>query len=352
MVAVYGATGFTGKLVAAELSRRGLSAVLCGRSADKLAAVAAPHGFATRVAAHDDPAALEAAFADCGAVVSCAGPFLQVGEEVVKAAIAAGCHYVDTTGETPFIRRCIEVHGPAAQAAGVAVVSGIGFDYLPGDLAASLAAEGRGPLDELIVAYAVQGFGATRGTTRSALIMLAEGDPRTLVRPRMRTFDFPRPTGRKAVSAYPSGEEVTVPRHVDTARVTPVITSETFMPVAALAPAVPFLTAPVGLVMRSQRLRKGLDRIIDRLPEGPRDEKRAAVRWAVTAEARPAAGGSANRVTVSGPDIYGVTAAITVEAAKRMTAEGYDRRGGLAPAEAFDAQDFLRALAPFGVIVT
>src|SRR6478609_2397330 len=149
-IAVYGATGFTGKLVAAELERRGLGAVLCGRSEAKLAPLAARHGFGFRAARNDDPRALREAFAGCAAVISCAGPFLQVGEPVVEAAIDAGCHYIDTTGETPFIARVLEHHGPAAEAAGVTLVPGIGFDYLPGDLIAHLAAEGEADVEELV----------------------------------------------------------------------------------------------------------------------------------------------------------------------------------------------------------
>ena len=347
-IAVYGATGFTGKLVTAELARRGARAVLSGRSGEKLAAAAAPYGFETRVAAADDPAALEAAFAGCAAVIACAGPFLDVGDRVVQAAIAAGCHYVDTTGETPFIERVVHHHGPAAKAAGVALVGGMGFDYLPGDLACALAAEGAGPLEELVVAYAIEGFTATRGTTRSSLLMLSKGSTRELLRPPLRHFDYPAPLGRQPVAPYPAGETITAPLHVDTPRVTAVVTATTFAPHPRLAPAIGALTVPIGLAMRSGRLRALADRAIERLPEGPGEAARDAVRWSVTVEARPRAG-APRRATVRGTDVYGITAVCTVEGATRMATPGYDRAGGLAPAQAYDARSFLDALAPHGV---
>lgn len=358
-IAVYGATGFTGKLVTAELARRGARAVLSGRNAEKLAAAAAPFGFEVRGAAADDPAALQAAFAGCATVIACAGPFLQVGDPVVRAAIAAGCHYVDTTGETPFIDRVVHHHGPAAQSAGVALVSGMGFDYLPGDLACALAAEGAGPLEELVVAYALEGFTATRGTTRSSLLMLSHGSIRELLRPPLRHFDYPAPLGRQPVAPYPAGETITAPLHIDTPKVTAVVTATTFAPHPRLAPVVGALTAPVGLAMRSARVRRLADRAIDRLPEGPADSARDAVRWSVTAEARPAHtggaptenGGAIRRATVRGTDVYGITAVTTVEGALRMAAPGYDRVGGLAPAQAYDAREFLAALEPHGVTV-
>ncbi len=344
-IALYGATGFTGKLIAAELARRGVPAVLSGRSAAKLEPLAEQYGFEARAARNDDPQALRAAFDGCAAVISAAGPFLEVGEPVVDATIAAGCHYVDTTGETPFIERVLDHHGPAAERAGVTLVPGIGFDYLPGDLIAHLAAEGEERIDELVVAYAVDAFTATRGTTRSALLMMGRGDWR---QPMNLTFDFDPPIGRRRMSKYPSGEAVTVPRHTAARKVTPLLTTATVAPHPALERVMPPLSAVAALAFRSARLRRLIDRAIDRMPEGPSDASRQQVRWTVTAEARP----SGRRATVSGPDIYGVTGTITVEAAMRL-ARGEGRKvGGAAPSEAFEARGFLEALAGAGVSYT
>lgn len=138
---------------------------------------------------------------------------------------------------------------------------------------------------------------------------------------------------------------------MDTRKVTAVVTATTFAPSPRLGPIVPALTAPVGLLMRSARVRRLADRAIDRLPDGPTDGARDAVRWSVTVEVRPASGATPRRATVRGGDIYGITAVTTVEGASRMAAPGYDRSGGLVPAQAYDARDFLAALAPHGVNV-
>lgn len=350
VVAVYGATGYTGKLVVAELVRRGLGVRVCGRNEAKLQAVAAGAGLgadAVRVAPTDDPAALRAAFDGCGAVIACAGPFSVAGEPVVEAAIAAGAHYVDTTGEQPFIRLVIERHGPAAERAGVALVSGMGFDYLPGDLICALAADGLGPLRELTIAYAVEGFGATRGTTKSAFLMMAQAPLR---QPLAQRFRFPEPIGLRSVADYPSGELVTVPLHVDTPRVRSVITTSTFAPHPSIDVLVPVLTMPLTLLLRTP-LRGVLDRAVDRLPEGPPEEARRAAAYTLVAVAH-AADGRERRVVLHGADVYGITAVTTVHGASLMTAPGYDRRGGLAPAQAYDPQAFLAALAPHGITVS
>src|SRR4051794_31154106 len=176
-IAVYGAGGYTGRLVVRELARRGLDAVLSGRDARRLhdAAEAAGLDAPIRPAALDDRDALRHALGDCSAVVNCAGPFTRHGEPVVRAAIETGTHYVDTTGEQPFMRVVYERLDDAARAAEVAVVPAVGFDYLPGDLISRLAARDHEPLSSLVVAYFASGFAATRGTLHSGLEMLRAG---------------------------------------------------------------------------------------------------------------------------------------------------------------------------------
>src|SRR5260370_878772 len=105
-IAIYGAGGYTGRLVAAEVIGRGAEAVLVGRGRERLeATVAAAGGGEVRVGTLDDPSGLVAAIADCDAIVNCAGPFTTLGEPVVQAAIAAGIHYVDTTAEQLYVER-------------------------------------------------------------------------------------------------------------------------------------------------------------------------------------------------------------------------------------------------------
>lgn len=363
-IAVYGATGYTGDLVVAELRRRGLDVVLSGRRPDALDAVARRHGLdpaaVVRPAAADDHTALVAAFTGCAAVIACAGPFTVSGAGVVRAAIAAGAHYVDTTGEQPFIKAVVQEHGPAAARAGVALVSGMGFDYLPGDLLCHVTAAGAGRLSDLTIAYSIKGFGATRGTMKSALLMLSGGEdvftagalrPAGIRQPLGRTFDFGPGLGRRVVSRYPAGEVITVPRHVDTEQVTALITAATFAPHPRLEKVVPVLTPAIGLLLRTP-LRGPLMKGIDRLPAGPAEDARRAVRYTLVCEATPAGGGRVHRGVLEGGDIYGITAVTTAHAAELMAADGYDRVGGLAPAEAFDAEAFLAALAPHGITYT
>src|SRR4051812_42289347 len=206
-IAVYGATGFTGRLVAAELRRRGARMILAGRNAAKLEILAEEIGdlAETRTVSLDDGRGMRDLLEPCAAVIACAGPFQLHGEPVLAAAVDARTHYLDTTGEQPFMRTVFDEYGPRAERAGVALVTAMGFDYAPGDLIAELTADGMGPLDELVLAYAVSDFGATRGTALSALDTLTGGDVEwrdgELVSASQSvgrgSWDFPEPVGRQ-----------------------------------------------------------------------------------------------------------------------------------------------------------
>lgn len=356
-IAIYGATGYTGRLVAREARRRDLELVLAGRSADRLHALAreleldAP----VRVAATDDRVGLRHAFGDCAAVINCAGPFMRLGEPVVRAAVETATHYVDTTGEQPYMQQILEGLDDAARAAEVAVVPAVGFDYLPGDLLSRLVARGREPLRELVVAYAVSGFAATRGTMHSAVSMLGgqglayDGGawrPAGVATTRA-TFAFPEPFGRQAVTRYPGGEVVTAPRHTRTRRVTTLIATGTFAPLPGLGSAMALAAPALNLALRTPA-RALLDVAIDRLPEGPPEEVRRRAEFAVVVVAQ-GEDGSTGRGLARGRDVYGLTAASAVHAAALMTDGGYDRAGALAPAQAYDPASFLDHLGGHGL---
>jgi short subunit dehydrogenase-like uncharacterized protein len=354
-IVLYGATGYTGRLVADELERRGLDHVLSGRDEAKLAAVAGARGAPVRAVRLDDERGLRDLLADARVVVSCAGPFTLAGHALVRAAIDTGTHYVDSTGEQPFIKLVFDRYGPAAERAGVALVPALGFDYAPGDCIARLAARGHEPLAELVIGYAVKGFGMSRGTMRSALeilkggdVVYEEGDWRPAPFGVFRgSFDFPAPIGRQAVVRYPSGEVITVPHHTRTRRVASVVTARMMAPHPVLAPAVAYMQPPLALTLRTP-LRGVLSRAVGALPEGPGESERRAAEFTIVAVAR-GEDGSEGRGVVRGSDVYGLTAVTLVHGAELMSAPGYDRAGALGPAAAYDPEAFLNFLGDHGV---
>jgi short subunit dehydrogenase-like uncharacterized protein len=349
-IVLYGATGYTGRLVANELARRGLDHVLSGRDEGKLARLAEERKGPARAAQLDDNEALRDLLDGASVVINCAGPFTLAGDALVRAAIATRTHYVDSTGEQPFIRMVFDRHDRGAQRAGVALVSGLGFDYAPGDCLARLAAQGLEPLEEMVLAYDVDGFGMSRGTLRSALEAMKGGDviyrderwqptPGGVSR---ASFDFPEPLGRRPVSRYPSGEVITVPHHTRTRAVTSLITTTTVAPVPLLAPLLPYAMPGLALTLRTP-LRGLLAKSVRVLPEGPSEESRREAKFTVVALAR-ALDGNTRRGVLRGSDVYGLTAVTLAHGAELLSAPGYQRAGALAPAAAFDPAAFLDAV--------
>ncbi|HSS04052.1 MAG TPA: saccharopine dehydrogenase NADP-binding domain-containing protein [Solirubrobacterales bacterium] len=347
-VAVYGATGFTGGLIARELKRLGADFLIAGRDRRKLEALSEElGGVATAAASVEDGAGLREMLEPCSAVVACAGPFTLHGEPVVAAAVETGTHYLDTTGEQGFMRMVFDRYGESAAGKGAALVSGMGFDYAPGDLIAALTAEGMGQLEELVVAYSVHGFAPTHGTALSGLEIMRGGD---VVwrdgdwRPAPRSADggrwrFPEPLGEQRMLRYPAGEQITVPRHVETACVRTLLNGMVVPP--RLMPLAAAASPLLGLAMRTP-LRGATAALIRRLPAAPNERDRKASRFTISCEARGAAG--TRRGTVRGSDVYGLTAVSLAHAATLCANPAYDRRGALAPAQAFDPASFLDAL--------
>jgi short subunit dehydrogenase-like uncharacterized protein len=340
-VAVYGAYGYTGRLVVAELARRCLNMALLGRDRDRLGRVAAAYDVPpgkVRVAATDDPAVLAAALRDCAVVINCAGPFTVAGPAVVRAAIAARCHYVDIAGEQLYMKRVYDTLGGAAERAGVSVILAANDDGLPSDLIAALTARPLGPVDELVIGLElVRGDGATpsRGTLRSALasrdsfldggLGYAGGRWAASIPARRSSMMLPLSGQVLPVAKFPLPGVVTVPRHVPARHVEGVASQ-------ALAAGFAAMTADM----------------INAVPEGPSETSRGAGRWGIAVEAVDATGRKVRGV-VHGHDMQATTAAVAVEAAQRLVTQPQARPGVLAPAEAFAPEDFLDALAPHGV---
>ncbi len=147
-VVVFGATGVTGRQVAAYLAQRaaatGARWAAAGRSAAKLQRVLAEVGAgdAETIAADvGDPESLLAMAARTRVVLNLVGPYTLYGRPVIEACVAGGAHYADLTGEIPFVRGIIDDFHATAAEAQVKLVQVCGFECLPPDLAVLLAAE-------------------------------------------------------------------------------------------------------------------------------------------------------------------------------------------------------------------
>jgi short subunit dehydrogenase-like uncharacterized protein len=164
---IYGASGYSGRLILERALQLGMAPILCGRDAGKLARLASRHGLSHRVASLLDAEALHAALRDVDVVLNAAGPFSATAGPLVAACLRAGVHYLDISGELAVIERLSQQHA-AARRRGVMVLPGTGFDVVASDcLAAHVAARVRRPTR---LAIAIRGLElASRGSVLSFL---------------------------------------------------------------------------------------------------------------------------------------------------------------------------------------
>lgn len=147
-VVVFGCTGVTGRHVAQYLDERSADTrprwAAAARDAPKLGRVLGEAGVTapeTIFADLDDPGSLSAMASRARVVLNLVGPYTLYGTPVIEACVAAGTHYVDLSGEIPFVRHTIGAFDDRAAQAGVKLVQVCGFESLPPDLAVLLAAE-------------------------------------------------------------------------------------------------------------------------------------------------------------------------------------------------------------------
>ena len=309
MIALLGATGYTGKLVAAELAHKGVPHRLGGRNPERLATVPSDaERFVVDVA---ESARLDEFLDGATALISTVGPFVRLGMPAVEAAARNGVPYVDSTGEQQFMA---DVYAKFADAP-VPIVPGCGFDYIPADLAAAVAMAGLGSQVSEIAVHTQASPIPSRGTARTTVEMAGALSSDA----RVRRAPFPDRV-RTAIE-FPFGD-VPIARHAAGARVVTTM-------------VLPSAAAPV--VRRLGGVLPRLAPLVERLPEGPSPKMRARAGFSILAEALGPGGRSA--VLCQGRDVYGLTARFLVAAAQHVKGSG-----AMAPAEALDPVPFLNAV--------
>lgn len=316
-VLLFGATGYTGRLTARVLADRGVDFAIAGRSRDKLEALAAETGGpGVRVAGVGDTPALVKALQDCKVLITCVGPFVELGDTAAEAAIEAGVHYVDSTGEGTFVARLLDRYDERAKAAGIVMAPCFGFDEVPGDVAVALASRGM-ERPSVTLTYAVPSQGSV-GTIRSALRIIgssgsriSKGSPAPWkVGQEQRWAPMPPPLGPRSTVAFPLAIGYLAPLHTDFESFETYISSgrgqRNVLKVAAPALRAAF-SLPPGRAL--------FDKALGMLPEGPEGENRDKP-FTILAEASD--GTTARNVSVKGRDVYGLTAEFLATAAQHL----------------------------------
>jgi hypothetical protein len=180
-VIIYGANGYTGKLVAESLALRQIPFYFAGRSRERLEKAlgivrerlgANAWKLDAEIVVIDNAVeALVAVFRNCSVVINVAGPFMQVAWPVVEAALEAGCHYTDTTGEQDWTRAIADRYGAEFAARGLLMAPATSFMWAAGALAAEVVLEDP-EIDSLDILYQVDNGLPSEASTRSFLRMV------------------------------------------------------------------------------------------------------------------------------------------------------------------------------------
>ena len=176
-IILFGATGFTGGLTLKALIKQGVRPFLLGRNVSKLKTISERYDGLDYAQADASNVGDIAGVLNIGDVlISTVGPFTRYGEAAVKAAIAKQAHYVDSTGEPGFIRKIFERYGAQAQRQGVTLLTAMGYDYVPGNMAAAVALSKASSATRVDIGYFVSGGkpSASQGTQASVMQAMLE----------------------------------------------------------------------------------------------------------------------------------------------------------------------------------
>jgi short subunit dehydrogenase-like uncharacterized protein len=311
---IYGATGYTGKLLVEESIKCGLAPILAGRNEAKVAALAKTLETDFRVFALDDPAAIARGLESVRCVLHAAGPFAVTAGPMIEACITHRVHYLDITGEF-VVFELAESLSDRARGAGIMLMPGAGWDVVPSDCIALHTT--RRTKEPKALRLGLKHFGsASRGSIKTGAGMVAVG-PRArrngaVVKPsdqQSAAFDF----GAGPVDCVPlaMGDIIT----------------------AWQSTRVPNIDVYYALG-KQPSVEQPLD--IERLPEGPTREERDAGRSLVIAEVT-GADGKVSRSMIETSSGYSYTGEIGAEIARRVMSGSF-KIGFQSPASAYEVE--------------
>lgn len=308
---LYGANGYTGRLIARYASQYELLPILAGRSAAALELLGKELGLPFKTISLDDEESLVEALNEVKLVLHAAGPFQFTAKQMADACIKTGTHYLDINGDIS-VFEMLKTYNEKAKAAGVMIMPGVGFDVVPTDCIALQLKNKLPNADKLELAFATLGGSLSHGTAMTMANKLGEGGAirkdgkiiKTRLGAKAMTVPFFQGEGNKEkclfVMSIPWGD-------VSTAYFTTGIpTIETFVGISKKAYY--FLKAQ-GLfnwLLRTDFIRSRLKNKINSLPAGPSDEQRAKASGMIWGRATDK-NGKIVTAMLCGPEGYTIT---------------------------------------------
>jgi short subunit dehydrogenase-like uncharacterized protein len=337
---IYGAYGFTGKLILDEALQRGHRPLLAGRSAEKLLPLAERFGLEARVINLEDERKLRSELAAVDLVFHSAGPYSQTSRPMLAACLETQTHYLDITGELPVFQHTLSLN-TEAQNAGVCLVSGAGFDVVPTDCLAVHLAQRVDQPQHLELAIAGMGGGISSGTLKSGIEIFAGGG---LARRKGELVQLPMGSGLMEVRLRnrtltmmpgPLGDLITAYASTGIPNITAYMGQN-----ARTVPLVRIFGPMLHALLQNNRLRRWLQLAAGRFAQGPSREAQFAHRSFAWGRVIGIDGNSVE-AALEMPETYRFTALAAVRAVEHVLEHA--PTGALTPAQAFGV-DFVKAI--------
>ena len=330
---LYGATGYTGELLAREAVRRGLRPLLAGRNATTVAALAQELGVPWRAFALDDAPQLDAVLREVSFVLHCAGPFAHTSAPMVAACLRTGRHYLDITGEID-VFEAVARQDAAAQAANIMLLPGVGFDVVPSDCLARHLKNRLPTANQLTLAFRGLGpAGISHGTQATMLLNAGTGgairrDGTIIpVRAAYKTREIDFGTGPKLAVTIPWGDVATA--FYSTA----IPNIEVFMAVPQTSVTLLKASRYISRLLTTKTFQKFIHR---RIPAGgPDATQRAQGRVALYGQATDSSGHQV-AARLFGPEGYTLTVLAALHIAEKVL-RGEWQKGFQTPAKCYGA---------------
>jgi short subunit dehydrogenase-like uncharacterized protein len=337
---IYGANGYTGRMMVEEAVKRGLRPVLAGRSAASLEPLAQKHGLPVRAFALDNEQALRTGLNGIGLVLHCAGPFSATCGPMLEACLDVGAHYLDITGEIDVFAHC-HAQDARARDKGIVVLPGSGFDVVPTDCLAAQLKRELPTADSLVLAFEAGG-GPSPGTAKTSVEGLGKGGraridgKMTRVPLAWKTRTFERDGEQRFAMTIPWGDVYTANvstgiGNVEVYMGVPPATATKLRRLRLLGPLLGL--GPVQALLKKQ---------VEKRVRGPSDATRGKTGCVVWGEARDAAGHEVKR-RLRTPNGYEITVTAALGIVARLL-DGPAPAGGYYTPSALMGADYVLSL--------
>lgn len=336
---IYGANGYTGRLIANQARKEGLKPVLAGRNRESMEELATETGLDCLVISLEDTGALLDVLKEFSVVLHCAGPFSATSQPMIEACLKAGCHYLDITGEISVFSNAHRMSEDARHA-DVVLMPGVGFDVVPTDCLAATLVNALPSATKLRLAFESSGQ-VSPGTAKTSIEGLAgggcvrKGGKLTWVPLAWKTREIRFRHGKRLAVTVPWGDVFT----------------------AYISTGVPdievYVSAPPSTILRMKRLRmvkpllsmqwvqNMMKRRVEQRITGPDVTERKIVQMQVWGEVSTADGRSVS-ATMTTPDGYNVTVFASLAILKFLLEN--DVEGGFYTPSLLMGADFVKTL--------